>query len=314
MSNFVPCYYDEFRCIADKCKHNCCIGWEIDIDSDTLCMYENIGGKLGVRLSQSIDRGGETPHFVLDEKDRCPFLDCNGLCDIITALGEDGLCNICADHPRFRNFYENFTEIGLGICCEEAARVVLNCTEPFSVKGEMGENTPPLGKEEKEVYTLRQELFDILSERSKSFLDVISAVSEGVGLDIGLISLDKLREIYLSLERLDDKWSSMLDELKGYEFTLSVFLDDNLRIPFEQLACYFIYRHLPDAIFDENLNERIRFAVVSVLLIGAMYEKGGNYSMDALSEIARMYSAEVEYSDDNMARILDELREDVIYG
>ena len=27
-----PDYYPEFRCSASACKHNCCIGWEIDID------------------------------------------------------------------------------------------------------------------------------------------------------------------------------------------------------------------------------------------------------------------------------------------
>ena len=32
----IPSYYEEFSCIADKCKDNCCIGWEIDIDEETI--------------------------------------------------------------------------------------------------------------------------------------------------------------------------------------------------------------------------------------------------------------------------------------
>ena len=34
MRIIAPDYYREFHCIADKCRHSCCIGWEIDIDAD----------------------------------------------------------------------------------------------------------------------------------------------------------------------------------------------------------------------------------------------------------------------------------------
>ena len=47
MKQIYPNYYDHFTCIADKCKHNCCIGWEIDIDDDTMDIYDSIGGEFG---------------------------------------------------------------------------------------------------------------------------------------------------------------------------------------------------------------------------------------------------------------------------
>ena len=40
MIMLVPNYYKDFLCIADKCRHSCCIGWEIDIDEETLEFYE----------------------------------------------------------------------------------------------------------------------------------------------------------------------------------------------------------------------------------------------------------------------------------
>ena len=40
MIESVPNYYDKFKCIADRCKHSCCIGWEIDIDDDTMELLE----------------------------------------------------------------------------------------------------------------------------------------------------------------------------------------------------------------------------------------------------------------------------------
>ena len=46
MKEVFPNYYKKFKCIADKCKHNCCIGWEIDIDNDTLEFYFNNGTEI----------------------------------------------------------------------------------------------------------------------------------------------------------------------------------------------------------------------------------------------------------------------------
>ena len=37
-----PNYYDKFKCIANRCKHSCCIGWEIDIDEDTMELADKI--------------------------------------------------------------------------------------------------------------------------------------------------------------------------------------------------------------------------------------------------------------------------------
>ena len=125
-----PNYYDSFKCIADKCKDNCCIGWEIDIDENTFNKYMNTGGDLGNRLKNEIITENEVHYFKLKENDRCPFLNDKNLCDIICKLGENGLCQICNDHPRYINSYENITERGLGLACEEACRIILNQKEP----------------------------------------------------------------------------------------------------------------------------------------------------------------------------------------
>ena len=50
MKLFAPDYYKYFSCIADKCGHSCCVGWEIDIDADTLEYYRSVKGTLGKRM------------------------------------------------------------------------------------------------------------------------------------------------------------------------------------------------------------------------------------------------------------------------
>ena len=136
MLTVTPNYYNKFKCIANKCKHSCCIGWEIDIDDATLEKYNGLKSGFADILKSNIVYD-ETPHFKLDKHERCPFLNKQGLCDIIINEGEDMLCQICADHPRFRNYYDNVTEIGLGLACEAAAELILTSKEKSTL------NLPP---------------------------------------------------------------------------------------------------------------------------------------------------------------------------
>ena len=117
----VPDYYDRFRCIASRCTDNCCIGWEIGIDPAALADYQSQPGAFGDRLRAAI-QPGDPPYFALTGAGRCPFLNGENLCDIYCQLGENHLCAICDQHPRFHNWFGEEKESGLGLCCEEAAR------------------------------------------------------------------------------------------------------------------------------------------------------------------------------------------------
>lgn len=50
MTVTVPSYYKDFKCIANKCRHSCCIGWEIDIDDETFDFYKSVKGDFGKNL------------------------------------------------------------------------------------------------------------------------------------------------------------------------------------------------------------------------------------------------------------------------
>lgn len=131
MDSFEPIYYSTFKCIANRCRDNCCIGWEIDIDDNTLEKYNSVNGSFGQKLKNGINNCGNTPCFKLDKNERCVFLNSNNLCDIIINLGEESLCQICTNHPRYVNEYLNITEYGLGIACEEVCRIVLSQQNPI---------------------------------------------------------------------------------------------------------------------------------------------------------------------------------------
>ncbi|MBO2517663.1 MAG: hypothetical protein CW338_10445 [Clostridiales bacterium] len=159
MNIYVPDYYDEFRCTASACRHTCCAGWEIDIDEESLERYEKLQGQIGERVRASISREGE-PHFRLTPEERCPLLNENGLCDLYTACGAESLCQICTDHPRFRNFFTERVEIGLGMVCEEAARLILSRPRPMTLVLLSGTGKGRMPEEELQLLSMREKLFE----------------------------------------------------------------------------------------------------------------------------------------------------------
>ncbi len=300
MKTITPNYYVNFKCIAEQCRHNCCVGWEIDIDPDTLARYKRVAGALGTRLQAEIDE--ENHCFRLDDRERCPFLNTKGLCDIITELGEDALCQICSDHPRFRNYFSNHTEMGLGLCCEQAARLILTQQQPFA----LSEIPPTNDAAERAFLDLRAKLFEMIQNDRAPF-------SQRAGLLIAICSgklpqkkIGEWAMFFQTLERLDPHWGVLLTQLATEEDlpSLSATWDQ----PSARLLLYFVYRHLSGAFEDKNLGARASFCVLSVQIIralAALLQKRGMLTDDTFLELARLYSAEIEYSDENMVRILE---------
>ena len=127
-----PDFYGAFRCSASCCRHTCCRGWEIEIDAESAAHYRAMPGALGERLRASIDWSDGGASFRLAEDERCPFLRADGLCELIRASGsEDILCDVCALHPRFYTEAGGVTLAGLGLCCEEVCRLLLQSREPL---------------------------------------------------------------------------------------------------------------------------------------------------------------------------------------
>lgn len=127
-------YYDEFQCIADKCKDSCCIGWEIDIDEDTFAYYSTVPGVFGNRLKKQMYLTKDKEHsFRLGEHGRCPFLNSGNLCDICIELGEEALSEVCTEYPRFSITYGNVLQKALCLSCEEVGRILFTHDEPVKL-------------------------------------------------------------------------------------------------------------------------------------------------------------------------------------
>lgn len=292
MTTITPNYYNTFKCIADKCKHSCCIGWEIDVDEATLEKYNNLQGDFSAKLKSNIEFS-ETPHFKLGTNERCPFLNQNGLCDIITHLGEDMLCQICDDHPRFRNFYDDFVEIGLGLCCEAAAEIVLAQKDKTKLN-----LTPEILQ--LPIISFREKIFDVLQDRS---LPIDSRVDNMLDLVNARLPVEvDWYSVFGGLEKMDNAWDNYLLRIKnGIETSV---YNNSLDTAYEQLLVYLIFRHFTDCRYDDKLKERVLFAALIYKVIKAMNTSN---TVEELIEISRIYSCEIEYSDENIDKLLLQL-------
>ena len=306
-----PDYYNDFHCIAGACRHNCYIGWEIDIDPDKAALYQTVPGEMGQRLQENID-WGEVPHFILQEGERCPFLNEDNLCDIILNLGEEHICSICTEHPRFYNeLLDDRLEVGLGLCCEEAARLILGKKEPVTLEYDCET------AEEDVVVVLRDEAVALLQDRSKSVDERVEDVLQLCGAVGPRKTLGQWAEILLGLERLDEAWTDLLNRLKEKgPWTDYVGFDEYMQgrqTEYEQLLVYLVYRHLVNAVDDADLAARAGFAALGYRILHAMgaviWQETGEFTFEQQVELARLFSSEIEYSDENLDILLDELSE-----
>lgn len=265
---FVPDYYYDFKCIADKCSHTCCEGWEIDIDDDSLNRYEKFP-----EICSKIDYN-DIPHFILDEKERCPFLQDTGLCEMILKYGEDMLCQTCTDHPRFRNFWEDRIEMGLGLVCEEAIRCVIQCKGVSNFRELNSKNA--------------------LSLSPDAYLDTSNTLPDDEKW---------LFEERFNLIRENEHY---FEARYGSDLNLSSDFNNGSEIInyFTRLREYFLFRHIPDALYDDRLEERIQFIDYLIDLVYRNWQDSDK-TFDSLVECIREISYDYEYDEDRKEQILN---------
>lgn len=312
-----PCYYDDFTCKAQSCSDNCCIGWEICIDEETAEKYRHHGGDFGKRLSENISFCQE-PSFIL-KGERCPFLNENNLCDIIINMGDSSLCQICRDHPRYFEWYGNTKEGGIGLSCEEGARLILteNCYADY-FESETDEEPDEDYNDElfQFLFSLREKIYDILNDSSFSIegrLCEIACLAEnaerifnGITPKSELASfsfngeLKKALPLLEKTEPIDKSWQKEFFRLLENADALDLTPDKTQAEYLERLFAYFVWRYFLKSLFDGEISKKISFALFSVTVIFALYKNSEEQSFDSLLKSAVLYSKQMEYSQENL--------------
>ena len=330
----VPQYYFNFKCIADKCRHSCCVGWEIDVDERTLARYRALPAEKGNEILQSIAESEDGAHFRLCDDERCPHLDEKGLCRIITALGEGYLCDICREHPRYYGIGADGLDGGLGLACPEAARIILGqvgLPDFVTVEGSPSYTaTDPYAAKAHELrdflYSIIYYSDDALSMRSKfsafaAFADdvafsTVSGIAITAKPDTDLCDesipdgyVSELVSVFCECEALNEEWEKRLGEARLVnegELENGILKNGD---EYRALLFYFTHRYLRECIEDMSAAGRIMLARCSadlIFLIACTYGE-----RDALERAAVLFSKNVEYSTDNVDLLIDLLASNI---
>lgn len=304
MKEYLFNYYPEFKCIADKCKHSCCVGWEINIDSDSLERYKNEKSHFSKALICGINL--KKSKFKTDKNKRCAFLNEKGLCELIINLGENNLCQVCRDHPRFRSFFADRIETGLGFCCEESARIILSFKDKIDlVLINDDKKDEQLDFISKSVLDFRKKAIDIAQDRTIGSNDRLKKIISICNANFDSFDFKKIIKTFLSFERLDKGWTKRLKTIR--KASLTKFTDENLSLFFEQFLVNSLYRHLLNAEDSFSVRARTLACIFSWLIIKSIIEteKGKEYNFEDIVDVVRAYSSEIEYSQKNLDKLFN---------
>ncbi|MGL4761240.1 MAG: flagellin lysine-N-methylase [Sarcina sp.] len=117
--------YNDFKCITDKCRHTCCIGWQIDIDDETYNKYKGstyFKNDMSLKFTQKKDK---LTSMKLDKDKKCGFLQEDFLCKIHLNIGEDFLCDTCRIYPRGINIVGDKVEKHIYSSCQAMIEMFL---------------------------------------------------------------------------------------------------------------------------------------------------------------------------------------------
>ena len=114
-------------------------------------------------------------------------------------------------------------------------------------------------------------------------------------------------EFLLDLEILTPEWKQALSQASFMFREGDICFSDFDGIFYEHLMVYFIYRYFLKSVYDFQLLDKVKFAVFSCLAVrGTEAAVSREESLTSL-EIARLYSKEIEYSEENMEAVNEEL-------
>lgn len=303
MQLFAPSYYSKFKCTADKCKHTCCAGWEIDIDPEAIERFSSLDAESAQAILATIEQGDDnTPHFRLCENGNCPHLNENGLCRLILKHGEDILCDICREHPRFYNYIGNIAEVGIGASCEEACRIILQADDYItmvqigSVSGNFNAQS-----EEFDALSERANIYSILSDKTIPYKERLSKLYNDYDISPDMLTDDEWHSVLTYLEYLNEAHKSLF-----LSYSSKTENAKNAEVYLERFLAYLIYRHASCSVSMSDFRARLGFCFFCERLFSSLLSALDRISVAEAIKVAIILSEEIEYSLENTETIIGE--------
>lgn len=171
-----PNYYDQFKCIADKCSFTCCQEWKIAVDDSTASKWKKTPPPANVATRrknlEQFTQYKDGQRVVSMEKHICPFLDANKLCKLVCEYGDEILSETCRVFPREIHEFEGRVEATLMPCCPEVVDL-LNSEENLKL---VDESTIQVADTEEKLYQIRKEMISALNNQNECCSDTLKAL------------------------------------------------------------------------------------------------------------------------------------------
>ncbi len=299
-----PSYMEAFHCVGGSCPDTCCAGWIVDVDEESYYYYQTVPGKFGERLRGHLREDADgAKYFPMTREKRCPFLNRQNLCDIFTELGEDRLCQVCTEYPRWYTRVGYYEQQDLSLSCMEAARLFFTVPEISycrAMSADPGEGLTP-EEEEALVQTLavRNEGLEILQEEGllQTKLEQLRSLSELTNEKRPASEAAFSETLVQQLEQLDplnDGWKAIMQSLRSLyssqtaqERTAAALgllrESSEYQAWFTRLAMYFWFRYLLDGVLQYRRDS----------MAGSCFERGYRMMVHSLHTIELMCAARV---------------------
>lgn len=287
MKVYAPKYYKDFKCIADKCTHSCCVQWQIYVDKETSAWHKSSSHPISRELVGYLCEDGDGEYIALTESGKCPFLDGCGLCRIHSAVGDEKTSRICREHPRFYHRISDVYEMGIGAVCEVAARLILD-SDISDIELSLEREIEEIDKPKYDAYTERESIFRVIRE-SGSLAEILDFLMKKYEISPEIFSDEELKNTISDLELLDDKNRKILlkTDIKAVkckeEFA-------------KRFLFYLIFRHVSTARDYEDLRSSVAFSIALTNILTSANDR-------SVYDVARMISEEIEYSEDNVSAL-----------
>lgn len=333
MITLYPQVYDNFTCLAASCQKTCCQRWEIDIDEETASQYLQEKGDLGDELRQWVVKGLDGYHFSFEDTGYCHFWREDGFCRLVLEKGEDYLCDICHNHPRFYKYIGDLELCGVGLACEATVRLLKgeSLQSPNATIRELEEGVSPsaiflegdllfreyIDSETQEL--LATDGLDVEARSSVTLYDILCDLglilpSDVTQWNVSLIKsqTSALQDILTWLgptEALSEEWTSLLEEMQKnsdqYDAILHSYVGSHAydHLVWNRLYQYILYRQIDMLEEGFSLACLVEYAWRNTFFILAQVAWGEDFVKAVVD-----WSEQIEYNLDNVSLLFQSIQ------
>ena len=303
------------------------------MDEDTFYYYKVQEGTIGEKLAQNLKEEGDCKYIPLREDGTCPFLTGEHLCELCSALGEEGMSQTCQEYPRYYMGIGSYEQIDLSLSCMETGRLLFLRTTPIRyIRAEDEEEawetlSPEDEKRLTEILQIRDNLIAALQKDECQGETCKAGDMQAPADTVGAKKMPEVPEIpdilpdgqedaclLKLLPRMDvmnaegGRIMAQLQEeyevLREREAAFRESYGPLLHRLFTKFAVYLVYRYTIDSFYEGSLDAEKRLwkrSLRLVLLMCIHYEwKEGAFGAGSMIQMTHLFSRQIEHSDENV--------------